>query len=94
MSTEQGFAPESEQFLSADQLNDPDVKLIFVQHGPKISTNQAIEAYTKSLEKSTTSKITITRLPAQTPVYPVSFGDNKLHVSRKVDQFIIATPTV
>lgn len=89
----EGFVPANERFLSHDEINNPDVELIFVQHGPEITTKQATEAYLKFLDNSTAQNITITQLPGQTPVYPISFGDGQLHVSRKVDQYLIATPS-
>lgn len=86
------FVPESEKFLSTDVLNDPDIELVFIQHSCDITTEQAKEAYAKYLKNSTTSNIKITPLPTQTPVYPVSFGDGGLQVSKNVDEFIILTP--
>lgn len=91
--SETGFAPESEEYLSLEQANDPNIEIVFVQHSPAISTEQAKEAYKQFLKNSTASNITITPLPSQTPVYPISFGNNELHTTRKVDKFLILTPT-
>ncbi|KAK8893253.1 hypothetical protein M9Y10_021670 [Tritrichomonas musculus] len=89
--SQSGFAPTTEQFLSQADMDDPNVKLIFIQHGKDISTEEAVEAYNKLQKNATMSNIAITELP-ETPVYPVSFGNGQLHVSRKIDQYIIATP--
>ncbi|OHT12562.1 hypothetical protein TRFO_03563 [Tritrichomonas foetus] len=93
MSIQLPVVPETEQYLSLEELNDPNIELIFVQHGPQVSTKQAEHAY-KNFQKNTTShKLTITHLAGQNPVYPVAYGDGELHVSRKVDQYLIATPS-
>ena len=76
-----------------NQLNDPNIELIFVQHGPNISSEKAKEAYKRFQSNSTIEGLTITHLPGQNPVFPVAFSNGDLVISRKADQYLIATPS-
>lgn len=82
------FVPQDQNYLPADVANNESYEIIFIQHGPQITTEQVVEAYSNGKGEN----ISITPLEEPASIYPVSFENGELHVNRKVDQYLIATP--
>ena len=80
--------PSTNNYITLEELTDPDNEIIFVQHSEDISS----EMIAKELFNPTTEKeLLISQIPSQVPIYPVAFGEDSIHTIKAVDRYCVAT---
>lgn len=79
--------PNSAAFLTSEDLQNPDIELIFVQHPPTIDA----ETVGNVIFNGASAGLDIVELPSGTPIYPTGFdGEGGLVLCREVDRYVVA----
>ena len=91
MSDLQAIIPTSEEFLTLEELADPDNEIIFVQHPEELNQKDVEEALNLHLNKKHSKGIRLTSMD-ESPCYPLGFGDDQMHIIRKFDKYFVALP--
>lgn len=81
--------PESKTYLTAEELDNDEFEVFFVQHPEEMSVQEIEEAFEKK-KGGKRADILLTRID-ESPVYPVAFNNDGLYINRKIDDYYVAT---
>jgi hypothetical protein len=84
--------PADSVFLSAEQLDDDELELIFVQHDEAIDPTLVADALKRYTRGQSGAELGLTAVEGQTPLYPIAFDGTGFRISRPVDQYFVALP--
>lgn len=91
MSTSGQIVPEDSEYLTEEDLLNPDNKIIFVQHSEEITKENLQKNLEHLFEKKHGKDLSFKEID-NSPCYPVAFGDGKMVVSKKFDKYVVAIP--
>jgi hypothetical protein len=91
MSSIEPIVPEDSEFLTEEDLLNPDNQIIFVQHSDEIDRERIAQNFERYLEKNRGKDLSFREIN-DSPCYPVAFGDGKMVVARKFDNYFVALP--
>ena len=91
MSTSVQIVPEDAEYLTEEDLLNPDNKIIFVQHSEEITKEKLQENLEHLFEKKHGKDLSFKEID-EPPCYPVAFGDGKIVVTKNFDRYVVAVP--
>ncbi|EAX97762.1 hypothetical protein TVAG_080220 [Trichomonas vaginalis G3] len=79
------------QFLTAEELNDPNNEIIFVQHSKDVDIEKIQAELNRMQEHKRGKEVAVTEIPGAN-CYPLAFDDGTLVLTKKVDHYYVALP--
>jgi hypothetical protein len=92
MGEQSRLVPAQEQFLTADELEDEDSELVFVQHAAEVDRERLAVDVGRYFAGKRQKCFCLTEIEPQNAVYPVGFDGNGLRVSRPLTRYLFAAP--